>query len=188
MGMNILFTVDNETGHATDIQMPAPGLDQLAFSVTLARPFTLAGEAIYGPNVSKSLVRFAQTAKQRTMAEQVGRMWRDQPFNRLTMFASKRTGEAMLPPEGVSDGHVADRVLYSQLVHADDAREVLDHVDDDTQRWSLAGVVGDWLAVIAHQQAQIHWIRPDICPVVTPWAGSPETIFDRLGVTPLPEV
>lgn len=185
MGMTMNFVIDQSTGLAREIRMAAPDAEELAVAAMLARPFTLAREAIYGPDVSRSLVAFADTDEQRVMCEQVGRMWSSLPRDRMTLFAAKLDGTPILPEAGVGDGVVADRVLYSQLVHADDASDLLGHIDSAQQQWSLAGLVGDWLAVIAHQQALLHWVRPDICERVTAWPGTPQTVFDRWGVTPV---
>ena len=185
MGMKLEVDLVMPTGLAREIRMPAPDAEELAVAAMLARPFTLAREAIYGPDVSRSLVEFATTDEQRLMCEQVGRMWRSLPRSRMTLFAAKVDGTPILPEGGVDDGKVADRVIYSQLVHADDASDLLDHIDTAQQQWSLAGLVGDWLAVVAHQQALLHWVRPDLCERVTAWPGTPQAVFDRWGVTPV---
>jgi hypothetical protein len=157
----------------------------LAYAATLARTFTLEQEAIYGPDVARSLIHFANSNGKRVMCENVERLWGELPLNRMkTLAASLVDGTPVGPPDGVWDGEIGDRVLYSQLLHADDAHAVLDHIDAARQQFSLAGIVGDWLAIIAYQQAQLHLVRPDICESLTPWAGTALTIFDRLGVTP----
>jgi hypothetical protein len=184
MGMTFTVSIRNDTGKPDELILPTLDAEQLAVAAMLARPFTLAQEAIYGPKVSQSLLHFSQSAEQRVMCEQVARMWEDLPMKRMKTFSASADGTPILPRDGVWDGEVADRVLYSTMVHADDARALLEHIDGVQQQWSLAGVVGDWLAVIAHQQALLHWVRPDVCPSVTTWAGTPETIFDRLGVKP----
>jgi hypothetical protein len=165
---------------------PSPDTEQLAYAATLARPFTLERAVIYGPQVSESLLRFATSRGQRVMCKQVARIWEGLPLNRMkTLAASLVDGTPILPEEGVWDGEVGDRVLYAELVQADDARTVLDHIDEAQQQFSLAGIVGDGLAIIAYQQALLHRVRPDVCESGTPWAGTPRTIFDRMGVTPV---
>ncbi|HEX4813535.1 MAG TPA: hypothetical protein VFV66_12375 [Nonomuraea sp.] len=166
------------------VVMPAPDAEELAVAATLARPFSLQSEAIYGPEVAKSLVHFSASDEQREMCMQLARMWKRLPLQRMQTFASTSQGRPLLPVSGVWDGEIADRVLYAKLVHADDAGALLEHINDAQQQWSLAGIVGDWLAVIAHQQALLRWVRPDICALLTPWAGTPTTIFERLGVSP----
>lgn len=185
MGMTVNFVIDQATGLARKFLMPAPDPEELAVAAMLARPFTLAREAIYGPDVSRSLVTFAHTDEQRVMCTQVGGMWESLPRDRMTLFAAEPDGSPILPEGGVGDGKVADRVLYSQLVHADDAGDLLSHIDSAAQQWSLAALVGDWLAIVAHQQTLLHWVRPDICERVTDWPGTSQTVFDRWGVTPV---
>ncbi|MGL5829042.1 MAG: hypothetical protein ACRC0L_05670 [Angustibacter sp.] len=174
----VLAPMTGQAEFAFDVIEP----ELLAYAATLARPFTLKREAIYGPSVAKSLLRFASTERQRDMSTQVCRMWEELPLRRMQTFSSTMPN----PQEGVWDWQVADRVLYSEVVHADDASEILDHVPAGIKQWAFAGFVGDWFAVIAHQQAILNWVRPDICSELTPWGGCQTTIFDRLGVTPEP--
>ena len=61
--------------------------------------------------------------------------------------------------------------------------DFLPHVDS-VQQWSLAGLVGDRIAVVAHQPAVLRRVRPDICERITAWPGTPQTVFERWGVTP----
>ena len=186
MGMTFTVWLRSDTGKVDRVEWPSPDRERLAYAAILARTFTLEKEAIYGPKVAESLLRYATSKGQRVMCEQVARMWADLPLNRMkTLAASLVDGTPILPEDGIWDGQVGDRVLYSQLAHADDARAVLDHIEEAQQQFSLAGIVGDWLAVIAYQQAQLQQLRPDVCASVTPWAGSMRTIFDRMGVTPV---
>ena len=48
---------------------------------------------------------------------------------------SAAAGTPIHRKDGVWDGEVADRVLYSQLVHADDARDVLDTSTSVGRTW-----------------------------------------------------
>jgi hypothetical protein len=153
----------------------------VAIAAIRARPFTLKSEEIQGTKVAGSIDRFAKSHGQHAMAEQLGRMWAEQPFTRMKTLAAVG-GHEVTPRGGVSDGTIADRVLYSQFVHADDASEVLEHIDEDQQLWSLAGMVGDWLALVSHQEYLISAVRPDLCSELTAWAGDGQTIFKRLGV------
>jgi hypothetical protein len=187
MGMTFTAWINGGSGNVDKVTLPAIDPESLAVAAMLARPFTLQRETIHGPKVSTSLVRFADTPEQVAMCEQVRRLWQELPFRRMKTFKGYTDGRPILPSEGVWDSEVADRVLYSQLVHADDARDLLEHFDEAEQQWNLAGFVGDWLAVIAHQQALLHWVRPDLCASATPWSGTPETIFNRMGVTPSTE-
>lgn len=154
-----------------------PLLDQAA---TLTRVFTLEREAIYGPKIAQSLTRFTVTDRQKFLADQIGRMWEAQPFPRTYMMKSIG-GTSVTPPGGISDSTIGDRVLYSELVHADDASSVLEHVSDEEREWSLSCLVGDRLALISHQEWLLSSVRPDICPSPTAWAGDHITIFRRLG-------
>ena len=178
LGTTFTAWIDRRRGTA---QLEVPGVDReaLAYAAVLARPFTLAREAIFGPHVSASLLRFSTTEPQRVMSEQVATLWGRLPALRMQLFAS-RMGRS---DHGAWDAEVADRILYSQVVHADDARDVLEHVPGPIQLMAFAGYVGDWLAVIAHQQHVLKMVRPDICPELTSWAGDARTIFDRLGAT-----
>lgn len=187
MGMMLYATMqlDRRTGERSlvGLRKGSTGRSALELAAVYARPFTLAREAVYGPAVAESISHFATIPEQQHAAAQIGDMWTKQPFPRA--YLSKTVGGvAVTPKGGVDTGTVADRVLYSRLVHADDASAVLKHVTDEDQMWSLAGLVGDWLALISHQEAFISWVRPDICPKTTTWAGNQTTIFKRLGIHP----
>ena len=154
-----------------------PLLDQAA---TLTRVFTLGQESIHGPKVAKSIAHFATTDHQKFLADQLGRMWVAQPFPR-TYMSKSIGGNLVTPTGGLSDSLIGDRVLYSDLVHADDASAVLEHIGEDEREWALSCLVGDRVALISHQEWLINAVRPDICPSPTPWAGDHITIFRRLG-------
>lgn len=152
-------------------------LDQAA---ALTRVFTLDKEEINGCKVAESILRFASSSDLRRYATQLGEMWKAQPFTR-TFMMKELGGRQVTPPGGISDSIIGDRVLYSDLVHADDSSDVLEHVSDEEKAWSLSGLVGDRMALIAHQEWLISCVRPDICEAPTPWAGDHTTIFRRLG-------
>lgn len=149
-------------------------------AATYARVFTLKKEPIYGPKVARAITHFAVTEQQKLLSEQLGRMWEEQPFARTYMMKSNG-GTPLTPPGGISDSIIGDRVLYSEIVHADEASSTLEHVSEEDREWALSGLVGDWVALVAHQQWLISSVRPDLCPAPTPWAGDHKTIFRRLG-------
>lgn len=183
--MNLMVHLATGSSHIEGLRHELPDRSSLELAAVKARPFTLQQEAIYGPDVADSLLRFATLEEQQRAAEQLKRLWTEQPFKRMQFFSQTTDGTPLLPEAGAWNSEIGDRVLYSQLVHADDASELLSQIDDDHQLWSLASVVGDWLAIIAHQQMILHWVRPDLCPQPTSWAGSPTTVFERLGVKPV---
>lgn len=183
MGMTFTVLLDS-AGVLRELRWHKVDTEQVAVAAMLARPFSLKGETVHGAKVAASLRQFASTSEQVLMCEQLRRIWQMLPLKRMKTFKAYADGTQILPREGVWNSDVADRVLYSQMVHADDARALLDHIDTEEQQWSLAGLVGDWLATIAHQQALLHWICPGVCASATPWAGTPMTIVDRLGVAP----
>jgi hypothetical protein len=161
------------------LETNVPDHVQLAYLATLARPFTLANEAIHYAQVARSLLHFAKDRPQIVMSEQLLRIWGMVPAARLTMFRAD-AGQELLPG-GATDGQIADRVLYSQLVHADDSRALLDQVGEPMQQMALAGMVGDWVAIIAHQQYVLQLVRPDLVPELVTWPGTPKTVFERWG-------
>lgn len=184
LGMVFHLTVqeNKETGEKAITELrrhhiDRPLLDQAA---TLTRVFTLGRETIHGPKVAQSIAHFAATDHQKALADQLKRMWKTQPFPRTYMMKSIG-GTSVTPTGGLSDSTIGDRVLYSELVHADDASAVLEHVDDDEREWALSCLVGDRVALISHQEWLINAVRPDVCPSPTPWAGDHVTIFRRLG-------
>lgn len=180
---HLTFEKDQKTGESTVVSMRRETVDraQLDQAATLARIFTLRRDGIHGTEVARSIARYASTEHQKFMASQLEEMWEAQPFTRTYMMKTVG-GRSVTPPGGVPDGAIADKVLYSELLHADDASEVLEHVSDEDQEWSLMGLVGDWFALISHQEALICSVRPDLCPSPTVWAGDQVTIFRRLGV------
>lgn len=180
MGTQITFYLGTEDASLKSFEMPVPDRVQLGYLTTLARPFTLPSEEIHYKRIARSLLYFATTDVQYALSEQLVSIWDQIPVSRTHLFAAQAGVELL--PGGATDGQVADRVLYSQLVHADDARDLLQHVDTQSQQWSLAGMVGDWVAIIAHQQHVLRMVRPDLCPALTAWPGTPTTLFERWGV------
>lgn len=185
LGMMLYATMqlNRKTGETSVVNLRHDTADRamLQLAAVYARPFTLNREAVYGPDVAKSIRHFASVPEQRRVASQIEDMWKKQPFNRI--YTSKLiNGVEVTPAGGLGNGTVADRFLYARLLHADDASEVLDHITEEDQMWSLAGLVGDWLALISHQEAFISWVRPDISPKLTSWSGDHTTIFKRLGI------
>lgn len=173
---------DLKTGAPVGIELRRNKVDraQLDQAAALTRVFTLPGESIYGPKVVRAIARFAVTDQQKFHADQLQRMWEEQPFSRTYAMPSV-DGSQVAPPGGISDSAIADRVLYSEIVHADEASAVLEHISDDEREWSLSCLVGDRLALVSHQEWLISSVRPDICPSPTTWAGDHITIIRRLG-------
>lgn len=142
MGMTFTVVLDS-TGALHDLRWHTVDAEQVAVAAMRARPFMLESEAINGVKVSASLHHFASTSEQILMCEQLSRIWRMLPLKRMKTYRLSADGTQILRREGVWNSVVADRVLYSQLVHADDARALLDHIDTSEQQWCLDGFVGD---------------------------------------------
>lgn len=180
MKLKLQCTVDASTGETvgTGLRMVLPDWDALALAATYARPFTLERDLIYGEKVANALTHFTSPGNNRDAVLQIVRMWKDMPIERVT-FGSQLEGQESA--QWSSGGVLGRKLLYSEIVHADDEHDFLKAFRQEDQRWALAAIVGDWLAVISHQEAWMHAIRPDLCPEVTPWAGDDQTIFHRLG-------
>lgn len=182
-GFNMAAEFSRSTGENLGVQVSYPSFDQerLGYLATLLRPFGLKQDPIHYVKVVESLAKFAPAGLEQETVGQLSPLWEMCQHNRLSFFsASAKEGE--LIPGGVGDAKIADRVLYSQLVHADDASEPLDHVPPEIQQWALASIVGNWTAMASHQQGVAHLVRPDLVPEITAWAGTPNTIFKRLGI------
>lgn len=123
MGTRMTIWLSKEDLSLRSLDMPAADRVQLAYLAMLIRPFSLQREAIHNEKVVKSLLHFASTESQQVMSRQLTKMWETVPVARMHMFASEAGRE--LIPGGTSDGEVADRVLYSQIAHADDAATCL---------------------------------------------------------------
>lgn len=121
MGMTFTVVLDS-TGALHDLRWHTVDAEQVAVAAMRARPFMLESEAINGVKVSASLHHFASTSEQILMCEQLSRIWRMLPLKRMKTYRLSADGTQILRREGVWNSVVADRVLYSQLVHADDAR------------------------------------------------------------------
>lgn len=185
--LNTTFQFSLATGENLGVEVSVPTIDResLGYLATQIRPFQLEQEPINYEKVVEGLVRFAAPGLGQEIVGQLSPLWKLCARDRLSVFsASTEDGEQI--PGGVGDTRVADRVLYSQIVHADDASELLDHVPLALQQWSLASFVGNWTAMLAHQQVVAHFVRPDLVPEVTAWAGDSSTIFKRLGVEARP--
>lgn len=119
--------------------------------------------------------------------DQVDEIWSKQPFKRVYYMKATTEGENLLPKGGVDGGTVAQRLLYSEYGHLDDASEILDHVEDSAQLWNLAGMVADWMATLSYQERVMHLVAPEIVPQLTEWAGDQRTIFERMGAKVVPK-
>ncbi|MDN6555110.1 MAG: hypothetical protein L0K74_01100 [Acidipropionibacterium acidipropionici] len=154
--------------------------EALGYAAVLARAFQLGSEEIQYSKVVESLRRFAASDDQSSMIDGLVELWERCKVPRVYSFAEQNKQE--LIPGGTNNYEIADRTIYSQIAHADDAREILDHITTGEQLWSLEALVGDWIAVIAYQQAVMNVIRPDLVTELTAWAGNPHTIFSRHGI------
>lgn len=176
MGMRLKVVLPGGVPH-----FPTPDADALTVLAVRARVFTLKTEQIQFEKVHASLRRFAEGGPWQRMVDQLVRLREDCGRPRLYFYAADlETGDELIR-DGTDSQAIGDRFLYSQIVHADDESDLLGHIDTDMQLWSLAGLVGDWVALIAHQEWLIHKVRPDLCPQPTGWAGDQKTIFRRLG-------
>lgn len=155
--------------------------DRLAVMAMLLRPFTLEQESIYHIDVAKGLRRFADTDDNRTMVDQLGVLWGMCSKSRMTAHVYGPDREELIPG-GAGSAAIADRVLYSEMVHADDASDLLEHIPEEWRQWTLATLIGDWAAMAAHQQYVMYCVRPDLVPELTSWAGDGLTIFRRFGL------
>ncbi|QCR53849.1 hypothetical protein C1N80_09870 [Brachybacterium sp. SGAir0954] len=181
--LHVTFSRSEETGEflPSGIRHDQVDREQLEVAATRARVFTLWKDGLHGTEVAKSIAHFATDPDHVQMCETLTGWWRAGRFNRATVMASQ-DGRALTPPGGVGSAMVARSVLYSELWHADDVSEVLNGVDSEFQLWSVAGLVGDWLAVISYQESLIMSVRPDLCASLTLWGGTPTTILRRLDV------
>ena len=180
--VHVSMLVNKKTDKPVDSEIRLNEIDpeKLAFLAIKLRPLLLKSEDIYYNDTIKALCRFAKNDQQKRFVEQLKPLWEGCSRSRMFTFAANAQGEELIPG-GAGDAHIGDRVLYSQLIHADDESELLVHIDAQWQQWSLAALVGDWTAMVAHQQHVMHQIRPDLVPKKTAWAGNALTIFERFG-------
>jgi len=188
MGVDLTFFTDGVPTGIDPGRQILPGVfdlhqvnrESLGYATVLARVFQLGSEEIQYPKVVESLRRFAASDDQRSMIDGLVELWERCKVPRMYSFAEQNEQE--LIPGGTNNYEIADRTIYSQIAHSDDAHEILDHITTGEQQWSLEALVGDWIAVIAYQQAVMNFIRPDLVPELTRWAGNPHTIFSRHGI------
>lgn len=183
MKFNVTVLVDRKTKQQSGAEVKYPELDQekVEHLAALLRPLQLDSEAIHYNKITEALLQFAQTDNQHTTVQQIPQLWSRASQGRMSMQVfSKDFSEVLL--SSTNDVEIADRVLYSDVVHNDDAATMLDHVSSKQQAWALAGTAGDWIALAAHQQYLAHLIRPDLVPELTSWAGNPYTIARRFGL------
>lgn len=190
MKFTVTVQVDRKTKQQIGAEMKYPELNQekVEHLAALLRPLQLKREAIHYDKITEALLQFAHTDNQRTVAQQIPQLWKVASQGRMSMQVfDKNFSEVLL--RSTNDVEIADRVLYSDVIHNDDAATMLDHVSSEQQAWALAGTVGHWIALAAHQQYLAHLIRPDLVPELTSWAGDPFTIAQRFGVEvhPLPD-
>lgn len=180
--IHLSLRIDSKTGKQlnSEIRLDEISPERLAYLAIKLRPFLLESEDIYYQDTIKALRRFAKNDQQMRFVEQLKPLWEACSRSRMFTFVANARGEELIPG-GAGDAHIGDRVLYSQLIHADDESELLDHIGADWQQWSLAALVGDWTAMVAHQQHVMRLIRPDLIPERTAWAGNALTIFKRFG-------
>lgn len=182
MGLDLKYDPDHGIRVIGMTHKDIPELDDLTAPITWARPFLLKKEAVYWENIVDALRKLSDGSAAAIEVEQVGQIWSKHPFKRVSYLKSTESGENILPEGGVDGGLVANRLLYSEIVHTDDSSEILDHIDNGAQMWNLAGMVADWLATLSYQERVIHMVAPEVIPKMTEWAGNQKTIFDRMGV------
>lgn len=189
LGMTFNFDIVLNRRSADAVWTPTdfglPEIESLAYTANKARPFSLQNDEIMFTKVRKSLRNSPHEEWHSQALKQIVRMWEDAPFPRYTHFKSV-DGVPVLPegdgPGVATNALVGNKYFYSEIGHSHDASHILDHIDTPLQLQDFAGLVGDWMAIVAHQELLIHEIRPDICPELTQWAGDPETIYMRLDV------
>lgn len=176
------FILDHSTQERSgELSIELVDNEALAILATKLRPFVLERESIYYRGLIKGLRRFADTDQNKIQVEQLLELWDMCSRSRMTARVSSAK-KGQLIPGGAGGYEIADRVLYSQIVHADDASDILEHISEEWQQWTLATLVGDWAATVAHQQYVMHCVRPDLVPELTKWAGDYLTIFRRFGL------
>lgn len=164
-----------------EFRQASAGRDAVTAAATTARVFTLKKEAIHYSKVIDSLQAQNSDPRYDGILDGLLERWDLMPRHRSTTYVRNDDGTG-LPPAGVTDAKIADRVLYSELVHADDAAAILDHLHDDQKQWALTAMVVDWICLVAQTQHLMRLIRPDLVPQVTPWTGDSLSLFERWGV------
>ncbi|WP_417288496.1 hypothetical protein [Corynebacterium variabile] len=144
-----------------------------------ARVFLLSQEEVHYKKLIKSLRRFAKTEIQFAAVEQLERLWLNSRSNRYRIEVIDPNGVTQFPEDGAWDGDIADRVVYSQFAHADDASNILDHVGDVEQLQAVTTLAGDLVAIVAFQEAVILQIFPELGSELTHWQGDPNAIQRR---------
>ena len=186
IGATILYDPEGGPRVAGMDLKDVPESEDLLPAIAWARPFLLKTEPIYWVNVVSSLRGLAGDSPARVEVEQVADLWSRQPFKRVVYLKATESGENILPKDGVDGGFVAERLLYSQFLHADDASDILDHIDDQAQLWNLAGMVADWIATLSYMERVIQMVAPEVASELTVWAGDQMTIFERMGAKVVP--
>lgn len=179
MQMKINMIPNEETGtNSIDLNFGSGLMDEelMEIALTRARPFMLGSENIYYVRVLESLRRGTQDKHLLEQCDNLQYAFEQVPFNRMQFFVADTETHTKLIPDGVTNAVVADRYNYSELAHADDAEDVLKHIKQPMKLFSLASSVADHIAVLAALESLIHRIFPDVCPELTSWAGSPETV------------
>lgn len=144
-----------------------------------ARVFLLSQEEVHYENLVKSLHRFAKTEIESAAVTQLEHLWRNSRSNRYRIDLIDPKGTTQFPKGGAWDGDIADRVVYSQFAHTDDASNILDHVDDVEQLQAVTTLAGDLVAIVAFQEAVILQILPELGSELTQWQGDPNAIQRR---------
>lgn len=183
-GSKIVVWVDVNTREPgrIDFRPASVGIDAVAVAAAKARVFTLKSEDIHFSKIIAALRALSPDPRYGDILDGLQDRWERAPVDRSTTFVRNIDGTG-LPASGVTDGRIANRVLYSEIVHADDAAAILDHISDEQKQWALTGMVVDWVCLVAQTQHLMHLIRPDVVPSLTSWTGTPTSLFERWGAT-----
>lgn len=181
-GQQFVARFDPDTGAATGIgfKPSSASSDAVAAAAAIARVFSLGREDIHYTKVIDSMRALASDPGYAEILNGLQKRWDMTPVDRITIYAYSADGTG-LPKDGVTDGRIANRTLYAEIVHADDAAAILDHISDEQKLWALTGMVVDWICLAAQTQHLMHLIRPDVVPETTPWTGDQTSLFERWG-------
>lgn len=160
------------------VDEPAP-LPQLIQVLITSRVFVLGREQLHWQKLAGSLRRFTDDDRLRLGIDALSELWERYLSTRYNFHVSG-PGVEDFPKEGVTDGKIADRYMYSQIAHSDDAHAILDEVDDREQIQALTTLAGDCAGIVSFQEKLISDIFPERYPEITSWAGDPRSIFYRL--------
>lgn len=169
LGQELQFNllVDRKSGETrvADLRQTIPPKEQVAYALTLLRPFTLKNDRLAWRKVISALdAQTSETPSLKPKIDSLRAMWEKYPQRRMRIMQGSIDPDSKEPTVDAWDDEIARRYLYGDLVHGDDNAELLDALGNDQVIFAASAMVSDGFILVNNTYQVLHWLRSDIAP------------------------